>query len=1533
MGGQYLTLIFNLPGAIQELQIGRTNKEKIESIYRLTEEFYKTLSILLLARYRSLENQNNVSLPELTVLIEKYLKEPTFDSWIRLANLLKQKLLTENDRFAKDLDQKIKYNIKAEDLPQAKNILKEIHTLRSSTINLPHKITLEDFLSYIRLLRNFRSHEWDTNQALEPIINLSIDEFVIDLIERVFQDIEINIIKPLAREEKYIEIVEIYGSKKKINRIPIDNKEVKLGQIYISFYTDEDYFQFQTNLIKFDEKTNRIFTYLHYKKNSLYESIPITGEIQKQKFEGNFEEIFELDNYLLNTNKKIPLNYDSIKGKRNNYLNTQNSITHLTARMVWHDNNWEGRICNNPDKNFYCGGERSLLGDRIARNKNLDIEVANSGKKIEELEGYIPPCFWSINAFNNESQNIIHQHPFSLYSNKKIKEELNRFSIFTWPFRLSFVHDNNKKKIHGKYPHDLEKRIRNFQEKFTKNESLIFFYLNFDNPIAPEEKKYLVIGCSLITDIKQPYSFEFSPDELTGIRRRPSMQNFPTINWAFQVSYDFKENGILLPYKEYLESLKNNQEVEEYFNEIKVLIEEEHIIPNFKYVAADIDSDICIYLLYKLKKSISIINEQGITSCEKEGYIIEHLLEKAWHHRGLYPSLSKIIKIITEDEYFGNNLISRIASNLVHGENLLDKIFEVLFGIAEIPVYLYDFKDKIKFIRIHRRTLSRKKELLKKLSLFSLSESQIKRIVNLPTAFRSSVKEEQIISNPYILCEEYISQHSVNTETEIDDYPISQFKIDIGMFPDTKYIDPDLKYQDLAADDQRRLRSLIIEYLRKVGKNDGHCYVNITNIDKEIKSHPLFYKKENGFESELTDLMINDKSYYDHFSERLELVDSKYFYLKEVFAAERFIENTIHNLLERKDYRHEINNLEEYVKNEQLVLEKRISNFDKEQFFHERNKLLKQVLKKSLFVISGKPGAGKTHVLTKIIEEIKEMGENLIVLAPTGKASLRITKLTGQNAETIDRFIFRNNFQDYLNDLQSLLKKQINKKLHIQNLIIDECSMVDLQRLSTLFSMIETNTDNGIKRIILVGDENQLPPIGYGRPFFDIINYIKSVPKLNDENYVELITNCRQGYDKKILELAESFVSKNKYYSQILDELSKDGQVSTGMTIESWNDEPQLNSKIDNSINNLIETHPDQNLLRNIDKEYEIMNFIFGLTKDGHVRNDDVNSLQLDYFQIITPYRGGFYGTIGVNEYIKHKYKKKNLKQLVNGTTFVHSDKIIRTENWYEKNSFGKSDKTLKLSNGSIGTVSVKDRQIKYYFPDYLSNGIFNGFEIDSTENFELAYAITVHKSQGSEFDNVFIVIPNKRSLLTKELIYTALTRSTKKITIFLQKINNGNLLKDAIQRSANLSRNTSLFEDPLDYQNKIQPSKGVFVKSKIEFILFNIFESEGLNFEYERSLSLKENKTIHPDFTITIDNSTFYLEHLGRLDIKTYSEKWQKRLELYKKNNIYQQLITTDDINGLSKEKIIEVILELKNKTLRDTPFSKFSSHHYQLY
>ena len=201
-----------------------------------------------------------------------------------------------------------------------------------------------------------------------------------------------------------------------------------------------------------------------------------------------------------------------------------------------------------------------------------------------------------------------------------------------------------------------------------------------------------------------------------------------------------------------------------------------------------------------------------------------------------------------------------------------------------------------------------------------------------------------------------------------------------------------------------------------------------------------------------------------------------------------------------------IQGYKDFVEQELKILEEEIPSFDGERFTQERSHLFRSILKKSFFIISGKPGSGKTKVLEKIIDELKSRNEKVTLLAPTGKAALRLVNVTGnRDAQTIDRFIFDNKYDDCLDDFENLITNKKRSKPLIDNLIIDESSMVDLQRFSILLKMTELDGKNSLKRLFLVGNQNQLPPIGLGRPFYDIIEFIKTNPEYyRNNNLIEL---------------------------------------------------------------------------------------------------------------------------------------------------------------------------------------------------------------------------------------------------------------------------------------------------------------------------------------------------------------------------------------------------------------------------------------------
>jgi len=107
--------------------------------------------------------------------------------------------------------------------------------------------------------------------------------------------------------------------------------------------------------------------------------------------------------------------------------------------MAWHDNRWNGKVCDNPIANAYCTGSHSLLSDRLARDKKPAVEQSVAKKQLDVLmPEYIPPCYWTSGAFSSTPTNTVHAHPFTKFKDsKRISEKLPAYSVFTWPFRLS----------------------------------------------------------------------------------------------------------------------------------------------------------------------------------------------------------------------------------------------------------------------------------------------------------------------------------------------------------------------------------------------------------------------------------------------------------------------------------------------------------------------------------------------------------------------------------------------------------------------------------------------------------------------------------------------------------------------------------------------------------------------------------------------------------------------------------------------------------------------------------------------------------------------------------------------------------------------------------------------------------------------------------------------------------------------------------------------------------------------------------------
>jgi exodeoxyribonuclease V alpha subunit len=214
-------------------------------------------------------------------------------------------------------------------------------------------------------------------------------------------------------------------------------------------------------------------------------------------------------------------------------------------------------------------------------------------------------------------------------------------------------------------------------------------------------------------------------------------------------------------------------------------------------------------------------------------------------------------------------------------------------------------------------------------------------------------------------------------------------------------------------------------------------------------------------------------------------------------------------------------------------------------------------------------------------------------------------------------------------------------------------------------------------------------------------------------------------------------------------------------------------------------------------------------------------------------------------------------------------------------------------------------------------------------EALELAYAITVHKAQGSGFDHVFLIVPERHALLSRELVYTGLTRARVSVTVFIQvpddKKGIASLLERIRRRSDVETRRTSLLSDG-DLGCAYIPESGVNVKSRVEYIIFRKLEEARLarsgdfDFKYEETYPLEDRPfDLHPGFTIRLaSGKVIYWEHLGRLTSATYVRDWDQRRAIYLAKGDLSKLVTTHELRGISDAKISQLIGALLDGTLR---------------
>lgn len=1220
-------------------------------------------------------------------------------------------------------------------------------------------------------------------------------------------------------------------------------------------------------------------------------------------------------------------------------------MRHFTLRVAWHDNAWNGTVCKDPSSNRFCNGYHSLLSERlrIDKEKNMQNELDNAGKALSDID-YLPPCYWSVNINGEKPIDILHFNPAAKELDK-IHETLQDHSMFSWAFAISFNRTKKQMDFEGAYPANLDNvRIPLFREKIKNKKSIAFIYAKYSNPLTEEERQYLVIGAALVN--KKGDLHKFSPIEKIKEKREKlhKNKNFPVINWALQYSFD-KSNMVMMPYHEYIEksnTVFDSEKKQEYLDKIKVSVNEPELNHCFKYVAMDIDDDEAIYILSKMR--------QKLVDCQLDGVIdplemkkridkVEELSKHCWEERGYFPSFRKLAETILEKEAL-KNFIEQIKE--LEPDDQSEKILSLLDDPASDSKFrifkgdLFDLKESLEI-----RGISGEQFL--KFSMLNLSKHQLTRILNgrvssydtnfgeVPVKDRTPL--EEICNNPYLLVEEYLPQDNLQDEVtgEEIDLPIELFKIDIAYFPDSRVMQRLDIQRQITIGDKRRLRCVIINHLKSLEQN-GDCFEEATELENALRKYPLFYQQ--GELTLATDILkkgIADRdAFFQENSCKLKIIDAndtRYYYLDEIYEAERKIGDKVLELLKQPNNDKRFRDLNNYIDNCVSEIKPKLKDaFNEEDFRTDRKQLYTNIFAERIFVLAGGPGSGKSHELLNILNEIKAQGENYLLLAPTGKAALRLktdSKFQDIEASTIAKWISEVDNGRFSKDAIS----------RVNNLVIDEISMVSLP---TFFEVLEKFhfSKPSFKRLILVGDPNQLPAIGYGKVLKDILYFLKSDTKHN-ANYIELIGNLRSELSKnKVIKLSEAFEEKGELEEElenVFNSDTTDKNVSEGFKICYWKDESELKEKIETEFDSFCVS---QSINGN---RQEKLHQVLGLNKNGSVSK--TKNPTLDNFQLLTPYLSGLSGADGLNDFFQRKFKNESELELAGGF-FKESDKIIRTKNYYKENE-------LLISNGSIGIIREARKEVLQFQEDGYQEIKLRDLRKNEREFFELAYAISVHKSQGSGFDHLFIILPDRSGLLSRELVYTALTRCRKSVTLFIQtneeKKTRKSLLEFARNRSFTDARKTSLLLDQPFRHFSLEPEKGVYVQSRTELMIYHALKQKrdelgnsNFDFYYEQYPvnSKGEEVKIKTDFTVVSKGRTWYWEHLGRLGNRVYERNWKDlKRPTYKSNSLENDLLTTDELRGLSPDKIENIIqLIVENKIETEDKTNKYSLHHFSL-
>lgn len=396
-------------------------------------------------------------------------------------------------------------------------------------------------------------------------------------------------------------------------------------------------------------------------------------------------------------------------------------------------------------------------------------------------------------------------------------------------------------------------------------------------------------------------------------------------------------------------------------------------------------------------------------------------------------------------------------------------------------------------------------------------------------------------------------------------------------------------------------------------------------------------------------------------------------------------------------------------------------------FSEEQQIAINEAFKNMVMVITGGPGTGKTTIINAIKKILNNNNLSYAMLAPTGRAAKRIQESTGDEAYTIHRLLG-------IKPDEALAEYNEENPIEKDYVIVDEMSMVDIYLMKNLLSAIAPET-----ALIMVGDSNQLPSVGPGNVLADIIN--------TDIKTIRLKKIFRQGLESNIIVNAHK-INNGEY--PILNESGKDF-----FFIEA--NRNNFNDVLANLVNDRLPK-------------------FYGLDKIKDI-------------QILCPSKKTPWGATNINENIQNVLNPSKESLKINDKVYKLNDKVMQVRNNYDLVAENALTDAEGVYNGDIGFINQIDKEDEKLEVEFYDGSIVT-YKKEDIRDLDLSYAITIHKSQGSEFD--CIIIPMMQvapMLLTRNLLYTGVTRAKKLVILVGEK----RIIKQMVNNNTSNKRYTNL--------------------------------------------------------------------------------------------------------------------------------------------